>query len=138
MRFLAVDDENIQLLKLVDCIKEVAPNNEVVTFHNPLQVLDYVKENPAEVAFLDIEMPGMNGVELAKKLKEINPSINIIFVTGYSEYALEAYSLHASGYLTKPVTAERIKLELEDLRFPMPRKKESKKIKVQCFPFLTR
>ena len=75
MRFLAVDDENIQLLKLVDCIKEVAPNNEVVTFHNPLQVLDYVKENPAEVAFLDIEMPGMNGVELAKKLKEINPSI---------------------------------------------------------------
>ena len=133
MRFLAVDDENIQLLKLVDCIKEVAPDNEIVTFHNPLDVLSYAKENPAEVAFLDIEMPGMSGVELAKRLKEINPSINIIFVTGYTEYALDAYSLHASGYLTKPVTSERIKLELEDLRFPMPRKKASKNIKIQCF-----
>ena len=78
-------------------------------------------------------MPGMSGVELAKRLKEINPSINIIFVTGYTEYALDAYSLHASGYLTKPVTSERIKLELEDLRFPMPRKKASKNIKIQCF-----
>ena len=133
MKFLAVDDENIQLLKLVDAIKEVAPDNEVVTFHNPLEVLEYPEVASFDVAFLDIEMPGMNGVELAKRLKEVNPSINIIFVTGYTEYALDAYSLHASGYLTKPITSERIKLELDDLRFPMPRGGRIKRIRVQCF-----
>lgn len=133
MRILAVDDENIQLLKLVDCLKEVTPESEVTTFHNPLEALEFAKNNQFDIAFLDIEMPGINGVKLAKELKEINPQINIIFVTGYSEYALDAYSLHASGYLTKPISAERIKLELDDLRFPMPHISKKQRIRVQCF-----
>jgi two-component SAPR family response regulator len=68
-------------------------------------------------------MGNMTGVELAKKLKELLPKLNVIFVTGYDEYANEAMKLHASGYLMKPVTAEDIKAELKDLRYPVFEKK---------------
>ena len=88
MYFLAVDDEHLQLNKLVDCIRAVAPKDNLSFFDNPLLAYEAAKKSKFDVAFLDIEMAGMNGVELAKKLKGINPGINIIFVTGYAEYAL--------------------------------------------------
>ena len=77
-------------------------------------------------------MPGMNGIELAKALKKINPLINIIFVTAYDNYALEAYKIHASGYLSKPVKAEKIKEEIEALRNPIEVKGKNK-VQVKCF-----
>lgn len=133
MRYLAVDDENLQLNKLVETINEASPNNEILAFNNPIEALEEVKDKLIHVAFLDVEMAGMSGVELAKRLKEINPEINIIFVTGYTEYALEAYGIHASGYLTKPVTVEKIQYELANLRYPMPPSKKDKDIVIQCF-----
>ena len=133
MLFLAVDDENLQLNKLVDAIKEASPGSEIISFNNPVIALESIKNLKIDVAFLDIEMAGMNGVELAKKLKSINPLINIIFVTGYTEYALDAYNIHASGYLTKPVNAEKIKAELSDLRFPMPDVDKKSDLRIQCF-----
>lgn len=77
-------------------------------------------------------MRGMNGVELARRLKEINPKMNIIFVTGYSEYAGEAMSLHASGYIMKPVSKAKVEKELADLRFPIIPKNDAL-LRVQCF-----
>ena len=79
-----------------------------------------------------IHMYGMNGVELAKKLKEINPKMNIIFVTGFSEYAGDAMEMHASGYIMKPVSKEMIEEELVDLRFPIVPKSDAL-LRVQCF-----
>ena len=115
MKFLLVDDEPLQLKKLIGEVNEAAPGNEVASFNNPLEALNFANENlDIDVAFLDIEMPEINGIELAKKLKEIKPTINIIFVTGYSEYALSAYTLHASGYLTKPVNSQQIVAELNE------------------------
>ena len=133
MLILAVDDENLQLNKLVDALKEADPSAEILSFNNPLTALEAVKNAKIDVAFLDIEMGGMTGVELGKRLKQINPNINIIFVTGYDQYALDAYSMHASGYLTKPVSAERIKLELANLRYQMPAKNDTNRLKVRCF-----
>ena len=133
MLFLAVDDENLQLNKLVDALKEADPKSEILSFNNPLTALEAVKNVKIDVAFLDIEMGGINGVELGKRLKSINPNINIIFVTGYDQYALDAYSMHASGYLTKPVSVEKLKMELSNLRYPMPSMDDSNKLKVQCF-----
>ena len=133
MVFIAVDDERLQLNKLVDAIKVAAPNNRILSFDNPLTALKNAELQKIDVAFLDIEMAGLNGVELAKKLKAINPNINIVFVTGYTEYAVDAYSIHASGYLTKPVTADKIKAELNDLRFPMPEPQSNNRIRIQCF-----
>lgn len=133
MLFLAVDDENLQLNKLVDALKAADPRCEVLSFNNPLVALEAVKQVKIDVAFLDIEMGGMNGVELGKRLKQLNPNINIIFVTGYDQYAIDAYSMHASGYLTKPVSVERIKAELSNLRYPMPGGNDANRLKAQCF-----
>lgn len=77
-------------------------------------------------------MPGINGVELAKQLKKLNPLLNIIFVTAYNNYALEAYDLHTSGYLLKPVKADKIKKEIEALRYPISLKAH-KKLQIKCF-----
>lgn len=133
MKFLAVDDEHLQLSKLVSTILEAAPNNIVYAFSSSLEAMKKAEEEHIDVAFLDIEMGAISGVQLAKRLKEINPEINIIFVTGYTEFALDAMALHASGYLTKPVTAEKIKLELDDLRFQIPHESKNKALRVQCF-----
>ncbi len=77
-------------------------------------------------------MSEMTGVELAKELKAVNPKMNIIFVTGFSEYAGDAMELHASGYIMKPVTKEKVERELCDLRFPIVPKKDAL-LRVQCF-----
>ncbi|MDD3369350.1 MAG: response regulator [Lachnospiraceae bacterium] len=110
MRIIAVDDERIALEGLISAIKKVVPE-EIRGFRSSEEALQYVKNNPVDVAFLDIEMREMNGVTLAKHLKAICHSINIIFTTGYGEYRECAFALHASGYVTKPVTPEKISLK---------------------------
>ena len=132
MRILCVDDEPLMLKMLEMAIKEAKPDADITAHKKQADLLNDAKENGCDIAFLDIHMRGMNGVELAKELKGVNPKMNIIFVTGYSEYAGEAMSLHASGYIMKPVTKEKIEHELSDLRFPIVPKNDAI-LKVQCF-----
>ena len=133
MTILLVDDEELQLLRLENEVKKVVPSDAtILSFSNSSKFLKDHKEDKIDIAFLDIEMPGMNGISLAKELKKINPLVNIIFVTAYNDYALEAYKIHASGYLSKPVSAEKIKKELEALRYPVELKGE-KKLQIKCF-----
>lgn len=134
MKILVVDDEVIQLEMLKDAITEVVPECELTGFANPMEALDWAKENAPEIAFLDIQMPVMDGILLAKNLKICNPKINLIFVTGYyAEYVFEAMPLHFSGYLQKPANAQKVRQELENLRFPLIKQKSGKRIKVKCF-----
>jgi hypothetical protein len=84
------------------------------------------------VAFLDVKMPGMTGLEMAKRVKELSPHTNIVFVTAYSEYSLDAMRLRASGYVLKPATGEAVETELENLRFPVKTAAASR-LRVQCF-----
>ena len=119
MHILAADDEQSALNILMGAIKEAVPPAVVHGFRNPAEALEFVKETKCEVAFLDIQMREMSGIVLARKMKEICPKINIVFVTGYSQYANEAFSLHASGYVYKPVTADKISIEMENLRNPV-------------------
>jgi two-component SAPR family response regulator len=123
MRFFVVDDEEFALKRMERELKTASPESEVFAFSSPYDLLEFAKENHCDVAFLDVRMGSMTGLELAKKLKELMPKLNIIFVTGYDEYANEAMKMHASGYLMKPVTAEDIKAELQDLRYPVFEKK---------------
>ena len=83
MRIIAVDDEKIALEALSGAIKSIVTEDEVVCFRYPEDALEYAKENFCDIAFLDIEMVGMNGVELAEDLKKYNSEINIVFCTGY-------------------------------------------------------
>lgn len=121
MRIIAVDDEKLALEALTSAINKADGEAEVISFRKAEEALNYVRENTVEVAFLDIEMRQMSGVELAKHLKQVNARINIIFSTGYAEYRGEAFEMHASGYITKPITAEKVATELENLRYPIDR-----------------
>ena len=132
MRMLCVDDEPLMLIMLEKAVREAAPDADIHAFRYQEDLLEDAKKNGCDVAFLDIHMRGMNGVELAKELKSVNPKMNIIFVTGFSEYAGDAMKLHASGYIMKPVTAEEVKRELSDLRFPIAPRKDAL-LRVQCF-----
>lgn len=132
MNMIAVDDEQLALDNLVGKLKKVRPNAEIRGFTDPRTALTEIENGfRPDVAFLDIEMYGMNGIELALRFKKAFPSVNLIFVTGFSEYAQDAFAIHASGYVTKPVSTERINEELENLRHPVPGKKSH--IIVQTF-----
>ena len=92
------------------------------------------KDKAIDIAFLDIDMPVMNGIQLAKKLKIANPQINIIFVTAYDGYTLEAHKMHASGYITKPVNETLVRNEIDGLRYPIALpEKEGDLLEVKCF-----
>ena len=130
MRIIAVDDEKIALEALSGAIRAIVAEDEVVSFRYPEDAIEYAKENFCDIAFLDIEMVGMSGVELAEELKKYNNEINIVFCTGYGNYRDVAFDLHASGYLMKPITPEKVKRELENLRRPIS---EKRKLKVQTF-----
>ena len=119
MHILATDDEQSALNVLIGAIKDVVPSATIHGFRSPVDAIEFVKETKCEIAFLDIEMREMSGIVLARNLKEIYPKINIVFVTGYSQYANEAFELHASGYVYKPVTAHKIEIEMENLRNPV-------------------
>lgn len=136
MKILVADDELLQLNKLERCVGKVVPAAEVISFGEPGRIIEWIENGNAgdtDVAFLDIEMGAVSGISIAKNLQKINPRINIVFVTGYSEYATDAFGLRASGYVTKPVTEDKIKAEMENLRFPMPKHSSSKLISVTCF-----
>ena len=119
MTILAVDDEKLALAAIVEQLGQVLPDAQILAFRKPSEALAAVREQPCEIAFLDIEMREMDGITLAKRIKRLYPQTNIIFTTGYSEYSTEAFSLHASGYLLKPVSTEQIEEELENLRHPV-------------------
>ncbi len=132
MKALLVDDEKLQLLRLEKCVKEVIPDAITFEFSNPTEALEAAKKEQIDIAFLDIEMPNINGIMLAKSLKKINPKINIIFVTAYNDYAYEAMKIHASGYISKPATNAKIKQEVDGLRFPIVLE-STKKLSCKCF-----
>lgn len=131
MLIYALDDEPLALAMLEDTIRQAAPNAQLYTFTNAYALLEAAKSHLCDIAFLDIELGSdLDGVALARKLREMKANMNIIFVTAYEAYTREALSLRASGYLMKPVCAEQIKQELQDLRYPV---ENTHKLQVNCF-----
>lgn len=132
MNIIAVDDEKLALEMLEDSIAKAVPDAEVHAFRKPEAAADYVRANGCDVAFLDIKMRGMTGLELARRLKDLCHEVNIIFVTGYSQYTLDAFRLYASDYLLKPATPDAVAQALEHLRTPVVPRHE-KVLRFQCF-----
>ena len=130
MRFLVVDDEKIMLENLVDLLHAIKPEAEVVSCTWPDDGLKAAAEQSFHVAFLDIEMGGMTGLELAARLKKMQPDIHIVFVTGHPQYAVDAFAIHATGYLLKPVDTASLKRELTFI-YGEPR--QAPHIRVQTF-----
>ena len=133
MRIIAVDDKPAPRRALKKAIEEASPESEVQVFSNAEEVLALDDLHAFDAAFVDIDMPGIDGIELARRLKAINPRMNIIFATGYGEYMAEAFALHSSGYLTKPITSQKVAAELENLRYPIDQALDDNGLFVHCF-----
>jgi two-component SAPR family response regulator len=132
MNILAVDDEYYALELLKSALTEVASGATVYLCRDVNSALGVANEHTIDVAFLDIHMPEKSGIELARDLKLINPKVNIVFATGFSEYMKEGIDLRMSGYIMKPVTPAAVKTELENLRNPIEWSRE-KRIKILTF-----
>ena len=116
MNAIAVDDEALMLGALVAAIEASPDITEVTKFSNCNEALDFAKENPIDVAFLDINMRGMGGLVLAENILAARPNCKIVFCTGYEEYAIPAFKLHASRYLMKPISIEDVQSEIDNIK----------------------
>ena len=130
MKALAVDDERFMLNALSAAVKASPDIDGVTEFTSCSAALEWAKENTADVAFLDISMRGMGGLALAEKLLELHPKMKIVFCTGHSEYAVDAFKIHVSGYLMKPITAEAVQREIDHIK---PSGETKKLLAIRCF-----
>ena len=133
MLIFAIDDEPKMLRLLHKAIVKVAPDAEVKDYTLGTEAITAIENEGLmpNVVFSDIRMPKLDGLQLAVRLKTLVPDTKIVFVTGYSEYALDAFRVRAHGYLMKPVEPEHIRREL-DYVLPKPAL-SSEKLRVQCF-----
>ncbi|MCR4725406.1 MAG: response regulator [Clostridia bacterium] len=112
MNVICVDDEELVLQLTVSLCRDIPEVSEIEGFSYVQDALDWLSGHRADAALLDIDMPEMNGLQLAAKIKEIQPDVSVIFLTGYPQYAVDAFAMHASGYLMKPVTKDQLREEL--------------------------
>lgn len=115
---ILVDDRKLILTGGLPVLEEVMPNANVTGFTDANEVIEYAKSNRIVLAFLDIELRDMTGLELCRKLLRINPRTNIVYLTAYSDYSLDAWSTGASGFMLKPLTPEGVREQLNNLRYP--------------------
>ncbi|MBR1773696.1 MAG: response regulator [Eubacterium sp.] len=129
---VSVDDQLNVAQEIAEMMYELDPDGEHVPFSDADKALEYVGEENPDVAWLDVEMPGISGLELSMEIKKLSPNTNIIFVTGHEKFAYQSFQLHASGFILKPATIDALKRELENLRNPVEIKKTGL-LRIQCF-----
>lgn len=132
MKVLLVDDEELQLIRLKETCAKVLPDSVFITYTNPVKAFEGTIKEQIDLAFLDIEMPVMNGLTLARKLKLRSPSTKVIFVTAHDQYARDAFRVHASGFISKPVNEAKVQEEIGELSRPIVLK-ATKRIQAKCF-----
>ena len=115
---IMVDDNKVILNGGMPIIEEVIPNASVTGFTKPSEAVEYAKTNRVALAFLDIEMGNISGLDVCRELLEINPRTNVLYLTAYKEYSFDAWDTGAIGFMIKPLTADSIKKQLKKLRYP--------------------
>lgn len=115
MKVVCLDDEYLILQRTVSILRRFPQVESVEGFSSSAKLLEYLKNNPVDVAFLDINMPDMSGLVLAQMIRDQSSQIELVFLTGYNEYALEAFKVHAAGYLIKPVEEEDLLAEIQNI-----------------------
>ena len=112
MRVICVDDEILLAEHVAKLCRELSDVEDAFAFSQPAKALTWLENNTAELALLDIDMPGMNGMELAARIKQEHPKMAVIFLTGYSRFAVDVFRLRVSGYLLKPVDPAQLAEEV--------------------------
>lgn len=136
LHVIAVDDE-VAALNRFERVASTNPNIVIEgRFQYPEDAIAFVKAHSVDVAFLDIEMPEMSGLELAEELMEIKPYINVVFITAYDQYALNAFRAHAIGYLLKPLDNDEFTEQIDHLMCTCsqrPMENPKRLLHVTCF-----
>ena len=133
MKILIADDEKMMRTGMEKEVKKVLPDSDIFLAESGPEAIKVFGENDISLAFLDVEMPGMNGLEVAENLKKMRPDVNIVMTTAYPNYAVDAYKLHIGGYLMKPVDAADIREELNNLIHPLEGDSGTRRLKLNCF-----
>lgn len=121
MKTICVDDERLLMEYTLTLCEEVSGLDHVKGFTHPLEAAEWAEQNAIDLALLDLNMPGMGGIELAARLKALHPEIMILFLTGYSHYMSGTTAGHAPGYLMKPVAKAQLESEIACIRaLPLP------------------
>ena len=115
MKVICVDDERLLMEYTVAMCLKIDGIDEAKGFTQPREALQWLSHERVDAALLDIDMPGMNGIELAAAIKEKWPDTAILFLTGYPQYALDAFRVHANCYLLKPVKKQKLEEEFRYL-----------------------
>lgn len=108
IRVLLVDDEEDALNLLEILLGQIGDVEVVGRFTNPIRAIEALNTTPVDAVFLDNQMPGMTGMEAARKIRAIQPQMPIVFTTAYAEYAVEAFEIQSTDYLLKPITMSRL------------------------------
>lgn len=116
---IMVDDSKLILSESIAVVEDIMPNATITGFIWPKEAIEYAKENRIALAFLDIELGTASGFDLCHTLLDINPRTNIVFLTAYADYSLDAWRTEASGFLIKPLTPEDVKEQIKRLRHPI-------------------
>ena len=132
MLVIALDDERMALENLTDAIKKALPEAELHSFRSTGELLAFASDTVCDIAFLDIKLRSVSGLAVGEYLIKRNPKVNLIFTTGFSEFAPKAFDLHASGYILKPITPEKITEEMEHLRYPL-QKDALPRVRIRAF-----
>ena len=118
-RVILVDDERIILSGTLPVLSEALPGAEISGFDNPAEAVEYVCKNRTALAFLDIEMGRVSGLDVCRRLLEINAHINVVYLTAYKDYSFDAWETGACGFLLKPLTVDAVRAQLARLRWPI-------------------
>lgn len=116
---LLLDDEPIILDGSIPVLRELMPKANIIGFTKSLEALTFFRENPVALVFLDIELARSSGLELCRQMLALRPHTNVIFLTAYPEYSIDAWNVGASGFLLKPLDADEVRRELSRLRYPV-------------------
>ena len=115
LNVILVDDSRVFLSQAMSVLEEAMPNATITGFIWPQEAIEYVKTNRVALAILDIELGAASGLDLCRKLLEINPRTSVVFLTAYPDYSLDAWSTGASGFLLKPLTLDAVRDQLKKL-----------------------
>ncbi|HBI52191.1 MAG TPA: response regulator receiver protein [Ruminococcaceae bacterium] len=119
MKILIADDHQMIVEDLKDEISKLVPDALCIGTSEPEEIIPLFEQYRFDVVFIDIKMPGTNGISLAQKMLDKHPNTNIIYITGYADYAAQAFRTYASAFLEKPVTPDMIEDALAHLRHPV-------------------
>ena len=112
-------DEKLILTNEVSALEQSLPSASITGFTKPSEALSFAGTNLVSIAFLDIELGKHSGFELCEELLKINSRTNVIFLTAFADYSLEAWKTRASAFLVKPLTPEIIQKSILKLHYPV-------------------